>query len=138
MGRYQLAVVLVGGHHVGIESLLFGQFGQGAYHIVGLETGHLDDGYVVGPDNLLDDGDRVTNHFGRLFALSLVLLVGFMAEGRSLRVESHGNVRGVLLFEQLFEGVDKPQDGRCVYSLGVDAGIFDEGIIRAVDKRVGV
>ena len=138
VGRYQLSVVLVGGHHVGIEILLLGQFGQGAYHVVGLEAGHLDDGDVVGLDNLLDDGHRVAYHLGCLLTLGLVLLVGLVTEGGTLGVEPHGDVRRILFLEQLFECIDKPQNGRSVYTFGVDSGVLDECVVRAVDERVGV
>lgn len=138
VGRDQLAVVFVGGHHVGVEAGLFGLLGQRAYYVVGLVARHLDDGYAVGAYDFLDDGHRLAYDFGRLFALGLVLLVGLVPEGGAGRVEAHGDVRGVLLAQYLFEGVDKAEDGRGVDSLGVDARVFDEAVVGSVDECVGV
>ena len=70
--------------------------------------------------------------------MRLILFVSLVAESRSGRVESHTKVSRLLPFENISQCIDKTKDSRGVHSLGVDTGIFDEGIIGAVDKRIGI
>ena len=106
---HQLAVVLVGGHHVGGYAAPSGLRGQGAYDVVGLVAGHLEDGDAVGPDDVLDDGHGESDGLGRLFALGLVFGVGLVPEGGSRGVECHADVGGLLLLQHLLQGVDESQ-----------------------------
>ena len=135
---HQLAVVLVGRHHVGGDALPSGFGGQCAYHVVGLVARHLEDGDAVGTDDVLYNRYGEADGFGRLLALGLVLFVGLVAEGGPGRVEGHADVGGVLLFEHFFEGIDEAQDGRSVLPLRVDSRVLDERIVGAVDERVCV
>ena len=81
--RYQLAVVLVGCHHIGGDALppCFG--GKRAYHVVRFIAGHLKDGDAVGADDILYNRYGKADGLGCLLALCLVLLVGLVAEGRA-------------------------------------------------------
>ena len=135
---HELAVVLVGRHHVGVyaPAACFG--GQGANDVVGLIARHLEDGDAVGADDVFYNRYGEADGLRRLLALCLVLLVGLVAEGGPGRVEGHADVRGLLLAQHLFEGVDKAQYGRRVEAFRVDAGRLDKSVIRPVDEGVGV
>ena len=113
---HQLAVVLVGRHHVGLYALLVGLACQRAYHIVGLVVLHFEARDAVGLQYLLDIGHRQADGLGSLLALRLILRIGFVAEGAARGVESHAQVGGLLLLNDLLQGVHKAQDGRCVLS----------------------
>lgn len=61
-----------------------------------------------------------------------------MAECGSCGVEYDGYVCGLLTTHEFVEGVEVSEYGRCVDAFGVDARDADEGVICAVDERVGV
>ena len=112
----QLAEVLVGGHHVGGESVGAGLGGHGADDVVGLEAGNLEDGDAVGADDILDDGDGEFDVLGGSLALTLVGLVGLVAEGGALRIEADRYVGGFLLAQEFLEGAHKAENGGCVHA----------------------
>ena len=105
---HQLAIVLVGRHHVSVGiAALVGLSGQCADDVVGFESRRLYDGDAVGTYDVFYDRYGCADGFRCLFALRLVFGVGFMTEGRSGGVESHADVRGFLFVEHLFECVDE-------------------------------
>ena len=87
-----MAVVLVGSHHIGGDALPSGFGGERAYHVVGFVAGYFEDGDAVGADDVLYNRYGKTDGFGRFFTLCLVLLVGFVAEGGTRRVEGYSYV----------------------------------------------
>ena len=134
----KLAVIFVGSHHVGIESGFFGFFGECSYYIIGFVSCDFYNGYIIGSNDLFDNGYRLADYFGRFFPLRFIFLIGFMSESRTGRIESDGDVRRVLFTEDFFECIDKTEDGRCVYPFGVDTRIFDETVISPVDEGVSI
>ena len=136
--RYQLAVVFVGRHHVSDNTLSAGFGGKRAYYVVGFITGHFQDRNAVGADNILYNRYGKTDSLGSLFPLRFVLFVSLVAECRSRRVESYSYMCGIFLFQHLFQGVHKPQNGGSVESFGVDSRIFDERVISTVYQCVGI
>ena len=109
--RHQLGVVLVGGHHEGVDALAVGLPGQCADDVVGLVSTDLQDGDVVGFQNLFNVGNGRANGLGRLFALGFVLGVRFVAEGGPRGVERHAQVGWPFLFEHLLQCVHETHDG---------------------------
>ena len=83
--------------------------------------------------NLFEDGDRLANHFGRFFPLCFVLLVGFVAEGRTTRIEPDGHVRRAFTLQHIFQTVDEATDGRSVETLRIDPGCLEKGIIGPIN-----
>jgi len=138
MLRHQLPIVLVGGHHIGVYASSAGNGGQRSYHIVGFVARYFQDGDAEGCDDFFYNRYREADVLGSFFALCLILFVGFVAESRPGRVESHANVGRLLAFEYIGQGVDKAKNGRGVHPLRVDAGILDERIIGAIDECVGI
>ena len=134
---HELSVVLVGGEHIGLDAHASGSGGKGAYHIVGLEAVGLEHGYMVSLENVLDDGHARPDILGRLLALCLVGGKSLVTEGLAV-VESHSHVCGLLLGYHLVEGIDEPHYSRCIESLGVDAWVFEECVVRPIYKRIGV
>ena len=115
VGGHQLPEVLVSRDHIGEKSLLLGLVGEGADDIVGLIALNLKDGDAVGLQDAFDVGDSHEDAFGRLFAVGLVGFVILVPEGLAAwRVEAHGDVRRPLALEQVLQGVDKAEHGRCV------------------------
>ena len=134
----ELHQILVACHYDSLDGVLDSKAGERCDDIIRLVMRHFQEWNVISPDNLFDDGDRLADDFGRLFALCLVLLVGLVAEGGPGGVEGHADVRGVFFLEHLFERVDKAHDGRCVEALGVDARVLDERVVSPVNQRIGV
>ena len=108
VGRHQLAVVLVGGHHIDLKTLYLGVLGQGAHHVVGLIAVHLHNGHAEGLEDALDIGHGVDDIVGRGFAVGLVLLKLGVAESGRTRVKRHGDVGRLLVLHQLVEHIGEP------------------------------
>ena len=88
---------------------------EGADDIIGLITLDLKDWDAIGLQDAFDIGNSYQDAFGRLLAVGLVGLVALVPKGlASWRVEAHGNVRRLLALEQVLQGVDKAEHGRCV------------------------
>ena len=108
---HQLAVVLVGRHHVGQYAPLAGLQGYGAYHVVSLIAGYLQYGNIVCAQDFLYYRYAEAYVLRRLLALRLILGIDLMAEGAALGVEGHGYVGGLLLVQYLLQRVDEAEDG---------------------------
>ena len=138
VSAHQLAVILVGSHHVGGYSLSSGFGGQGSYDIVGLKSRHLEQRDAVGLYDVFYDGHGQAYGFRRLLALGFVLYVGFVTESGAGGVERHADMCGIFFLQHFLQRVDKSQYGRCVESFGIDARIPDERIVGPVDKGIGI
>ena len=53
-------------------------------------------------------------------------------------VESHAHISRRFFGDNLVECVTEPHDGRRIEPFRVDARVFYEGVIRAIDQRIGV
>ena len=108
----QLSVVFIGGEHIGFDADGISFFSQSTDNVVCLVAVNLNDGYVVGFQNILDDGDCFSDVFRCLFTLCLVGRECLIAKRRPVRVECHADVCGLLFGEHLVEGIDEAHDGR--------------------------
>ena len=135
---YQLAEILVGGHHIGGKAALFGKSGESAYHIVGLIARHLDNGDVIGADNILDVWHREFNIFGSFVALSLVAFVSLVPECRTGRVETHCDVARILFLENLLQSVDKSENRRGVQAVGCKPRSAQQCVVGSKNQSVGI
>ena len=137
--RYQLAIVFVGCQHESVQPVdRTGLFGECAHHVVGLEAVSLQDGYAVSLQDVFDDGHGALDIFWCGFTLRFVVWEGLAAEGRAVGVEGYADMCGLLLVEHLLQRVEKTHDGRCVEPLGIDAWVFDKGVIRPINERISV
>ena len=136
--RDQLAVVLVGRHHVDLESLKGGLLGDGPDHVVRLVAGNLEDRDAISLDDLLDDRHRLADRLGCLLALRLVSFESLVAEGRAGGIERDSDMCRLLPFQDILEAVDEAEDGRGIHPFRVDPGIFDERVVGTVNERVRV
>ena len=114
---HQLTVILVGREHIGLYASRSSLRRQRADDVVGLVAIHLENGDVVGLEDVLDDGHTRADILGSLLALRLVFRESLVAERRSVRVESHTDMRWFLLFKHLVERVAKAHNGRGVQAL---------------------
>ena len=112
--------------------------GNGANNIVGLVTGYLQNGNVIGTDYLLNNGHGAANIFGRRLTLRLVFGIDFVAKGRTCGVKSNSNVVGIHRLENVFKCVDESENSTGVFALRVDARGTNEGVVCTEYKRVGV
>ena len=134
----QLTVVLIWCQHESIDSIGTSLRGQGAYHIVSLESIDLKDGNPIGFQQVFDDGHGLTDILWRLLALGLVGREGLAAEGGSMGIEGHADMGGLFLREHLVQRVEEAHDGTCIQSFRVDSRVLDERIITAIDERISV
>ena len=91
---HQLSEVLVGGHHIGGEALLFRLFRQGADDVVGLVAFHAVDGDVEGLDEPYYIRYGVAEVVGHLLAVGLVFAVFGLSLCGAGHVEGHADVSG--------------------------------------------
>ena len=75
---YELPEVLVGSHHVGCKTFLFGFFRQGSYDVVRLKTGHANGGNIEGFKNFVNVGHRNFDRLWRSITVCLVLREHFV------------------------------------------------------------
>ena len=136
--RHELSVVFVRCHHIGVDALPSGFGGQGSDHVVGLIAAHFQDRDAVGPDDVLYNRYGKADGFRGFLALRFVLSVGFVAECRPGRVESHADVGRLLCAQHFFQRVDEAQNGRSVLSFGVDPRVLDKRIISPINQGVCV
>ena len=126
------------GDHIDLLPSGGGLLAERADDVVRLEVLHLDSGDAVGLQQLADQRHGDTYALGRLLALCLVLGVLAVAEGAALRVEDYRQFVGLCLAEQVLQHEDEAEDGRDIASRAIDAWVLDEGVVGAVDQRVGV
>ena len=134
---HELSVVLVGCEHIGFHALAAGLCGKGANYIVGLESIDLQDGDVLGLEDVFDDGNAGLRILRRFLPLCLISREDFVSEGFTM-IESYSDVRGLFLGYHLVERVQESHDCRCVLAFGVDARVFDESVIRSIYQCVGI
>ena len=107
---HQLAVVLVGCEHIGLDAGSTCLGSERADDIVGLETVYLKHRNVHRLNDSLYDRHRSTDVFGSLLTLCLVRRKRFVAEGLAM-IERHTDMCGLLFGENLVEGIDKSHHG---------------------------
>ena len=80
IASHKLAVVLIGGDHVGLKTMLLCHTGERAYDIVRLKTVLYEYWNVVRLYDILDDWHRLAYILRRGFTLGFVLFKSLMAE----------------------------------------------------------
>ena len=135
---HELPKVFVGRHHVSLKAMFLSHVGKGAYHVVGLITGHLNHGDVVGLDDALDVRYCTFDVLGGLVAVGFIVFVGLMPEGPAWGVEAHSNVGGLLFLENILKGVDKPKDCRRVESARREPRVAHQRIVSPEYERISV
>ena len=89
-------------------------------------------------DQLLDPGNGCGQVLGHGLAVGLVLHKIRMPGCRCLGVEGYADMRGLFVLQQVVEGIGKPQDGRGVQPLGIEARRSLHGEKGTVNKRHAV
>ncbi len=101
VSSHELSIVLVWCEHICVESHLSGFLGESSYHVISLIASHFEHRNVHSSENVLNDRHGSPDVFRSLFALSLILFVSLVAERRSVWVERHTEVCGLLLCHHL-------------------------------------
>ena len=107
---HQLAIVLIGREHIGVNTQLACLCGQSTYHIISFIAINFKDGYVPCAQEVFDDGNRLADVFWSCLTLCFVFWECFAAKCGSMRVKCHANVCGLLFRKYFLEGVYKPYD----------------------------
>ena len=110
--------------------------GNRADNIVGLIARNFQYRDIVGFYDVFDERDRLADIFRRLLPLRLVLFVGFVAESRTFRVEAYRNMGRVFTFQDIFQAVDKTEDGLSVHAFGVDTRVLDKSVVRPINQCI--
>ncbi len=135
----ELAIVLIGCHHVGGETLGGGPAGQSADNVVGFVSWYLHHGNPVGFQNTLYVWDGQCYVLRLFVAAGLVFGISVVAECAAVSgVEAHGHVPRVFLSQNVVESVHEAEYGRSVQSCGCCSGRPHHGVVCAVDQCVCV
>ena len=97
----QLVIVFIGRHHPSLKTGRFGFPSQRADHIVRFVTRIPENGDVQSVQHSSDQRDLFADIFWLFVAGRFVFGKLFVAKGRFLGVECHGNVCGLLPFENI-------------------------------------
>jgi len=135
---YELPVILVGSDHVDLEAFLFFFLRHCAYHIVSLVSADHQHWYMHGTAEFRKGFESVYDQLRRLFPRTFVLRVQFMPEGPSRRVERHGHVGRLLLFDEFQNVFRESEKDRHVRSFGVYHRTFQKCIVHFENKGMPV
>ena len=134
----ELSEILVGRHHVDLETLSGGFAGERADHVVGFVAGDLEAGNAHRFEDAFDVRNGRHDVFRRFVSVSLVLRIEFVAEGSSLGVEGDAHVTRRLLHQDVPQKLGEAEYRRGVDALPVAHGSPHEGVIRPVYQGVCV
>ena len=138
VAAHELTEVLVGRHDIGGKARLTRLERKRADNVVGLIALHLHNRNAVGTDNVLNIWNGRLDILGRSLAARLVFGIHFVAERLSRRVEAHGNVRRLLLFQNFLQRVHKAENGRCVQPFRCHALRILHRIVGTENQRIGI
>ena len=131
----ELPEVFVRCHQVGFEALLFGASNERADDVVGLvaiaNQGRDVKGFEQSSD-MRQSPDDVLRH---RFALDFVFGELAVPFGRRFGVEGDGDVRGLLIRENVQQRVGKDEQRRRIDTFRREDGAADEREVRAVNQR---
>ena len=102
--------------------------GNRADNIVGLIARNFQYRDVVGFYDVFDERDRLADIFRRLLPLRL--------ESRTFRVEAYRKMGRGFTFQDIFQTVDKTEDGRSVHAFGVDTRVLDKSVVRPINQCI--
>ena len=128
----ELAVILVGGHHIDFKTLNFSVLRHRADNIVSLVAIQRQDGDSETADNPLDVRDGGDDVIGCGLPIGLVVVEVGVPERGCAGVEGDGDVRGVLVPEQLVQHIRETESRRRVQPVRGEAGTFYHRIISPV------
>ena len=134
----ELSVILIGSHHIDIERVFVGLFGNGSDNVVGFKSHRFQHRNVISFQNFFDDGNRCLYVFGSGFALRFVGFELRVSERWPGRIESHGNVARIFLSQHIFQRIHESEDRRCILSFRIYAGIFNKCVVRSVNQCISI
>jgi hypothetical protein len=106
----ELAEVLVGRDHIGVEALVLGALGEGADDVVSLEAVFDQQRNAHGLAEALHRRDGGGEVFGHGLALGLVVGEPLMAWRGCRGIEGDGEVRGLLVVAQVEQRVGEAEE----------------------------
>ena len=134
----QLAVVLVGGDHIGAKTRRLGLFGEGANDVVGLPARRANHRNIKGLAQRKHIGQRLAQILGHLLSLGLVFFVELVPVRRLGRIENCGDMRGLAPFGDRQQGVGEGEYRRGVHTAGGEPRVADQGEMAAIGQRHAV
>ncbi len=135
---HELSVILIRCDHEYFITSSFGLFAQRTDDIVGFESVKLHAGDVEPFDDGLDIGKGADQILRGFLAVGLILGKVRMAFRRGVCIKTHGHMRGLLVVDQVDQGIRETELRIGVASLGCDPRAADQRIIGAEDQRHGV
>ena len=134
----ELAVILVGSHHVHIHLRRTELRRNGAKDVIGLETADCKDGDIHGLNQLSKRFQRIDYKLRSRRTRTLVLGIHLVPERSPRRVESHHHMRGILPLEHLQKVFGKPIEDGHVLPLGVYHRPSEKGVVHLEHQGVSV
>ena len=131
----ELGEIFIGRDHIGVEALFFGAARERADNVVGFKALFRENGNIKRFEKFLNLRNGGADLFGGFFALRFVFGKFVVPERRPGDIERHGDVRRLLLIDDLKQGVDESKNSRDVFALRVDHRVAHEREVGAVDQR---
>ncbi len=135
---HQLAVVLVGRHHIDVVARVGTLLRKGPYHVVGLVARHLQNRDAHRLQHPLDIGHRKDDVLGRFAAVGLVVREDFAAEAAPLGVERHAQQIRALALENVAQKFDEPEHHRGIHPRAVTHRASQKCVVVLEHQRVCV
>ena len=136
--RDELCKILVRGHHEHVEPFFFCALGEAPYQVVSLKSWSLQHGNLQAFEDADDPWDAQLDVFRRFVSVGFVVRELLVAQGGTGRVKHHRDVGRLFCADDLQKGVGESKHRRRIHPLGVDAWIFDEGVIRPKNQGIGI
>ena len=134
----QLSEVLIGGHHISDETLLFGLVRKCSDDIVSL----ISLGGVNGDVKTLDKPNDIrygsSEVVGHRFTVGFVFRIFLGAHRGSMKVEGHPDMGGLFIAQHVIQGVQEAHNSRGVKTLRVHGGTFAHRKESPINQCVGI
>ena len=134
----KLAVVLVGRYHVHVQAVRCELRGGRAQDVIGLEALDHEDGNVHALHQLREGLQGLDDQLGGRGARAFIGGIHLVAERASRRVEGHGDVRGLLPFDEFQQVFGESEEDGHVRPLGIDHRPSQERVVHFEHQRVPV
>ena len=106
-----MPVILVGSHHEYFVAAGGSLLAQGADHVIGFIAIQLHDGQIKAANYFFYIRNGADQVFRSLLAVRLIFCKISMSFGGSMRVEAHGQMCGLLVIDQVEQGIGKSELG---------------------------
>ena len=135
---HQLAVILVGRHHIDVVTGFDTLLRKGSDHVVGLVTRHFENRNAHRVEHPFHVGYRKQDVLGGFGTVGLVFRKDVAAEAAALGIERHAQQIGPFAFLDVAQELHEAEHHGGVHPLAVTHRTAQKGIVILENQRIGV